>query len=159
MAKVKISDLDNAAALDGTELVELEQDGTSVKCTTQDIADLGGGGVAPVEAKTADFTADGASGTIYTNAGASGDVVATLEDSAIGTEYTFIQSENGQILFVVLPDGHTLLYSILGQDQASSTVGDGSWTIETSGVGGRMDFVKIGATTWSGILVGVIFND
>lgn len=44
MAKVKISDLDAAATLDGTELVELEQDGTSVKCTTQDIADLGGGG-------------------------------------------------------------------------------------------------------------------
>jgi hypothetical protein len=44
MAKVKISDLDDAAALDGTELVELEQDGGSVKCTTQDIADLGGGG-------------------------------------------------------------------------------------------------------------------
>jgi hypothetical protein len=42
MAKVKISDLDVAATLDGTELVELEQDGTSVKCTTQDIADLGG---------------------------------------------------------------------------------------------------------------------
>jgi hypothetical protein len=40
MAKVKISDLDVAATLDGTELVELEQDGTSVKCTTQDIADL-----------------------------------------------------------------------------------------------------------------------
>ena len=44
MAKVKISDLDVAATLDGTELVELEQGGTSVKCTTQDIADLGGGG-------------------------------------------------------------------------------------------------------------------
>jgi hypothetical protein len=44
MAKVKISDLDDAATLDGTELVELEQDGGSVKCTTQDIADLGAGG-------------------------------------------------------------------------------------------------------------------
>jgi hypothetical protein len=43
MAKVKISDLEDAATLDGTELVELEQDGGSVKCTTQDIADLGGG--------------------------------------------------------------------------------------------------------------------
>jgi len=41
MAKVKISDLDDAATLDGTELVELEQDGGSVKCTTQDIADFG----------------------------------------------------------------------------------------------------------------------
>lgn len=36
-----INDLDAAATLDGTELVELEQDGGSVKCTTQDIADLG----------------------------------------------------------------------------------------------------------------------
>jgi hypothetical protein len=44
MAKVKISDLDVAATLDGTELVELEQAGGSVQCTTQDIADLGGGG-------------------------------------------------------------------------------------------------------------------
>ena len=41
MAKVKISDLDAAAALDGTELVEITQDGTSVQTTTQDIADLG----------------------------------------------------------------------------------------------------------------------
>lgn len=44
MAKVMINDLDAAATLDGTEIVELEQDGGSVKCTTQDIADLGGGG-------------------------------------------------------------------------------------------------------------------
>ncbi len=43
MAKVTISDLTAAATLDGTELVELEQDGASVQCTTQDIADLGGG--------------------------------------------------------------------------------------------------------------------
>lgn len=44
MAKVKISDLDAAAALGGAELVELEQDGGSVQCTTQDIADLVLGG-------------------------------------------------------------------------------------------------------------------
>lgn len=42
MAKIKISDLDAAAALDGTELVEVTQDGASVQTTTQDIADLGG---------------------------------------------------------------------------------------------------------------------
>lgn len=44
MALVRIQDLPVAAALDGTEIVELEQAGTSVQCTTQDIADLGGGG-------------------------------------------------------------------------------------------------------------------
>lgn len=44
MADVKISELDAAAALDGTELVPIVQDGVTVKATAQDIADLGGGG-------------------------------------------------------------------------------------------------------------------
>lgn len=43
MAKI-IEQLTPAATLDGTELVELQQGDLSVKCTTQDIADLGGGG-------------------------------------------------------------------------------------------------------------------
>jgi len=44
MALQRIQDLAPAAALTGVELVELEQGGASVKCTTQDIADLAGGG-------------------------------------------------------------------------------------------------------------------
>jgi len=48
MAKVKYSEfveaLGAAAALDGTESVVVLQDGTPVETTTQDIADLGGGG-------------------------------------------------------------------------------------------------------------------
>ncbi len=44
MADVKISELDPAAALDGSELIETVQSGVSVRTTTQDIADLGGGG-------------------------------------------------------------------------------------------------------------------
>lgn len=40
----KISQLSAGAALDGTELVEVVQNGTNVQTTTQDIADLGGGG-------------------------------------------------------------------------------------------------------------------
>lgn len=40
MALKRIQDLGAAATLDGTELVELEQAGGSVQCTTQDIADL-----------------------------------------------------------------------------------------------------------------------
>ena len=40
MSVQRIQDLAAAAALTGTELVELEQSGGSVQCTTQDIADL-----------------------------------------------------------------------------------------------------------------------
>lgn len=40
MAKEKISELDAAAALDGTELVPVVQDGETVKATTQGIANV-----------------------------------------------------------------------------------------------------------------------
>lgn len=42
MAKEKISELDAAATLDGTELVPVVQDGETVQTTAQDIADLAG---------------------------------------------------------------------------------------------------------------------
>lgn len=45
MANKKISELANAAALTGGELVELVQSGSNVKVTTQQIADLASGGV------------------------------------------------------------------------------------------------------------------
>lgn len=44
MAEVKISQLTSGTTLDGTELVPIVQGGATVKMTTQDIADLGGGG-------------------------------------------------------------------------------------------------------------------
>lgn len=44
MSNTKISQLSSAAALDGTEEVPIVQSGETVKTTTQDIADLGGGG-------------------------------------------------------------------------------------------------------------------
>src|SRR5690606_6262025 len=55
MALKRIQDLDPAAALDGTELAELEQAGASVQCTVQDIAvfaDASGGGRGSVVAGT-----------------------------------------------------------------------------------------------------------
>lgn len=39
----KISQLDAASALDGTEIVPVTQNGTTVKTTAQDIADLSAG--------------------------------------------------------------------------------------------------------------------
>lgn len=56
----KISELPAASALTGTEQVEVNQAGTSVRTTTQDIADLGGGGggaVSSVFARTGAVTA------------------------------------------------------------------------------------------------------
>jgi len=44
MALKRIQDLTPAAALDGSELIELEQGGASVQCAVQDIADMAGGG-------------------------------------------------------------------------------------------------------------------
>jgi hypothetical protein len=49
MANKKISQLTAAAALTGTELLPIVQDGVTVQTTAQDIADLGGGGTLPVE--------------------------------------------------------------------------------------------------------------
>jgi len=43
MAEIKISELTSGSALDGTEVVPIVQSGATVKVTTQDIADLGGG--------------------------------------------------------------------------------------------------------------------
>lgn len=48
MAEIKISQLSSGTTLDGTEVVPIVQGGTTVKITTQDIADLGGGGGASV---------------------------------------------------------------------------------------------------------------
>jgi len=43
MAEIKISELTSGSALNGTEVVPIVQSGATVKVTTQDIADLGGG--------------------------------------------------------------------------------------------------------------------
>jgi hypothetical protein len=52
MANRKISELPASGALTGAELVELVQGGINKQTTTQDIADLGGGGVTSVNGET-----------------------------------------------------------------------------------------------------------
>ena len=74
MADVKISELTSAAALDGTELVPVVQNGSTVQTTTQDIADLGGGG--------------GASYTDVTGTLTAGSTTLTLSDASITTSST-----------------------------------------------------------------------
>lgn len=74
MAKVTIADLDAAGALDGTELVEIEQGGESKQTTTQDIADLGGGGAGYLV-----YTA------LLTQTGTDAPVATVLENTLGGT--------------------------------------------------------------------------
>lgn len=79
----KISQLDLASALDGSELVEIVQGGNNVQTTTQDIADLGGGGGGSSNDKAdALITVDDSHGGNYT--------LAAAELTAINTGVTLI---------------------------------------------------------------------
>ena len=65
MANKKISQLTAAAALTGTELLPIVQDGVTVQTTTQDVADLGGGGL-PYLLYTAILTQTGTTAPVAT---------------------------------------------------------------------------------------------
>lgn len=84
MADLKISELPAATAPTGAELIEIVQGGVNKQTTTQDIADLGGGGVSSVftrsgavVAASGDYTA-----TQVTNTPA-GTIAATTVQAAI----------------------------------------------------------------------------
>jgi hypothetical protein len=66
MANKKISQLTAAAALTGTELLPIVQDGVTVQTTAQDIADLGGGGGLPYLVYTALLTQTGTDAPVAT---------------------------------------------------------------------------------------------
>lgn len=90
MPDQKISELSAAGALDGSELVEIVQSGSNVKTTTQDIADLGGGGGHVIEdegtpvTQRANMNFVGA-GVAVTDAG--GKTVVTIPASISDTAY------------------------------------------------------------------------
>ena len=115
-----------------------------------------GGGTPTVSAKTADFTANGASGTIYTNEGASGKIFATLADSAIGTEYTFFSVAGNEISIVPFTDE-----SITWFDWQANVLR----TANQSGPDGMLfsnncvTLVKISATAWHATAVVVAAVD
>lgn len=117
-----------------------------------------GGGALTVVAKTADFTADGASGTIYTNAGAGDTVTATLDpDTATGTSYVFLQTDGTQSLHITPPDGHG--FYLNNEAGPVFTTGDGIWTMDTNTKSSRLEVTKIGSTEWYGSAYGITFND
>ena len=67
MAKKKISGLPASGALTGTEIVPIVQSGTTKRTTTQDIADLGGGGGGISGSGTENFISKWSDGTTLTD--------------------------------------------------------------------------------------------
>lgn len=79
MANVKISDLSNGAALDGSELIEMVQGGVSLKTTTQEIADLAAGvSSVKIHVSSAEILALNATPKILV-AGTSGKIIMPLK--------------------------------------------------------------------------------
>lgn len=83
MALKRIQDLTVAAALTGSELVELEQGGASVKCTAQDIANLAPSVVLSVA------TPSNSAGTVTLNFGGKSKYVAAITLAANVTTLAF----------------------------------------------------------------------
>lgn len=152
MAKIHYSDfvegLDAAATLDGTELIAGIQDGVPVKMTTQDVADLGGGAAASVITKTADFTANDASGTVYINDGAGDAITATLGNSAAGTEYTFIGYPTGSNFYIVPAADISIKAFNLSANQPVSIVGGDGFAFDVTTEYGSIRLVKTDSATW-----------
>lgn len=86
MATKKISELDPAITpLGGTELVEIVQDGANVQTTTQEIADLGGGGsggAITVSGQTANYTAVSGDANSYVRMNAATALIFTVPTDA-----------------------------------------------------------------------------
>lgn len=155
MAKEKISELTAAAVLDGTELVPVVQDGETVRTTTQDIADLGGGGGA-VEAKITDFTANGASGTVYTNEGGAFVILATIEaGKAVVYKYHFMTLEANSVMLIGCATGEEIVFWD-GTEVRATNEGTAEY-IRLNGQGRSLTVVKLNDTQW-GVLSGNAFE-
>lgn len=167
---VSISDVINTTDLDGTATAsdKLRLKATGVTAGAYTSANVtvdakgritaienGGGGTATVVAKTADFIADGDSGTIYTNEGAAGTITGTLSDAPIGTEYEFYVLEN-ESLVVSFPDGHNVR-GFAFFDGANPSFGTSLGSVGSSTIGHSLKVKKITATDWELISYG--FSD
>jgi len=101
MANIKISELTEAGALTGTELVEIVQDGANVQTTAQDIADL----AAPAAPDTI-YTADGTlTGTRAVTIPAAGELQFILDADnqfIIGDDSGFFAQMRGEGADVLL---------------------------------------------------------
>jgi hypothetical protein len=107
MADSKISDLGAASALVGTELVPIVQGGNTKKITTQDIADLGGGGGGAVDSVNgaigvvvldSDDIAEGVTNEYYTEAKVTANTSVAANTAKVGitpSQITILSNTSG----------------------------------------------------------------
>jgi hypothetical protein len=142
MANKKISELANAGALTGAELIEAVQGGVNVKTTAQAIADLGGGGgdAGGPFSKTE-------TGTTYTPTDADHNYIIHLTNAA-GVTVTLPNTITDGIYFTFIRDvGAGVITFVEGGTSVFNTLGD-EVTIDEEKA--WVSWKKDGATEWYG---------
>jgi len=110
-----------------------------------------GGGVANVEAKTADFTANGDSGTVYTNGGATGVIQCVLSNATAGTIYYFVC--NAEQTLSIAPSQNSadnrkiFWYDPVSNSAKIATGFDDAW-LKIDLKGSACAFVKVNTSDW-----------
>lgn len=107
-----------------------------------------GGAAVSVVAKTANFTADGASGTIYTNDGAGDAIIATIGDVAVATEYTFIGYPTGSNFYLQPDAGITINFFNVSTNLPVSVVGGDGFAFNVTTDYGSVKMVQTDSATW-----------
>lgn len=144
-----LSELTEATSLGAGDRIPVLESGTTKYVDGADIADLGGGAAASVITKTADFTANDASGTVYTNDGAGDAITATLGNSAAGTEYTFIGYPTGSNFYIVPAADISIKAFNLSANQPVSIVGGDGFAFDVTTEYGSIRLVKTDSATWA----------
>lgn len=137
--------------LGGTEQIVIIQGGAVVQCVADDLGGGGGGGSsASVIVKTANFTANDPSGTIYTNDGAGDAIIATIGNVSAATEYTFIGYPTGSNFYLQPDTGITInFFNFNGNTNIPvSIVGGDGFAFDVTTDYGSVKMVQTDSETW-----------
>ena len=123
MANEKISAMPTASALTGSELVEVVQGGDNKKTTTQDIADLGGGG------SVASVTGDGVDNTDPANPIIDLTTPRTVTSSSSLADRSTKQSDNVRIIYANDSTPFNIIVNLLLVNTEITVINIGSGTV------------------------------
>ncbi len=98
-------------------------------------------------AKTTDFTADGDSGTVYAVTPASADVEITLEASAVGIRYTFMNLSADHQSKIFPATGETIKWWSEAGSDVDTVTDAGEWL--QVNLFGSVTILKASATNWA----------
>ncbi len=134
-----------------TDKVIIFQSGAAKACNPDDLSS--GGGAATVTAKTADFTANGTTGTVYAVDATSGPVVCTLSDAAVGTSYTVVVQLQDNTIVVRPATGQTIIYNNFSNGGETATDEQG---INLPQIASFVTVLKIASAVWAVVASSVI---